>query len=182
MNQRHLLDLAAGGFDTVDFTEATLLFDPARVLPVSLAFVAWGATLLEGTMSAVPGEAPRAVTEHLYVAGYAILRFRGVCGGGFEAAIHDPGGEPEFVRTREGTNLKLTRRWAYEAAAEAKKYAFECCLAWPGAFCSLELQATGAASLEWDPADAVPVEAYVRDTKRYGWRPELEAGAPLLAR
>lgn len=172
-----MLDLTADRFDRVDFTEATVLFEPSWILPETVEFQVWGLTLLacpdDPAWPSVPAPADAAVAGDLYVAGLAILRFAMVRGGRFEASLYDPDCPGEFARSCRGNTITLTRSWREDETKGALvRYSMDCGLAWPRAACHLELYTGGPVSLELPAERYISVGEYVRNPARYHWRPE----------
>jgi hypothetical protein len=152
------LDVTGTGYDALDLELSTLFVPVAREMPEALSFEIWGA-ILKPSDPAVLSRLQAAIdfdlrSESAYLAGYGSLTFEGLRAMELFVALYEPGGPGQFLRTPSGEVVRLERSFG-AGSADAVAYNLGGTLAWPFGNCTLDVWATGRASLTFDPRACV---------------------------
>ncbi len=156
------LDVTDTGYDALDVDLATLFIPVPRTLPAVLSFEIWG-VIIKPTDPAVVSRFQGAIDfdlrkESAYLAGYGTFTVEGLRCMDLFVALYGPEGRSEFLRSQAGEVVGLQHILG-DRAADAVEYNLGGTLAWPLGDCTLDVWATGPASLTFDPRACVPASA-----------------------
>jgi hypothetical protein len=175
---KYRMDISKDLFEPLDFDEAGLSFACPMILPEEVSFEVWGVTIHTATKDHWPDNLSRppasfdSQKDNIYVAGFGRVSISEVRGGELSVTLYQPDEHPiDFVHLQNGEKLSLSRKWPCETAAEAPyNYEMHSVLEWPFGYCHLSILATGSAFFEFEPADCIRVEEYVKQPDVYGFR------------
>lgn len=169
---KYLIDLTKNNFDRIDFTEAIIIdFFTPHILPDSLEFTIWGATILLDSMwnfrkDFLPECFKR---EDYYVSGIGTIKINGLKGGSIEVYPYEQNkniiNKTVCAKNHDGTDLIFNRVW--NSSNWGIEYLWECVTIWPYGFCNLKLYSEGEISYEFDDKDIISADEFVHNPAKY---------------
>jgi len=174
---KQVVDLTGKNFDRIDFSEAKIIDLYCQyILPNSLEFTLWGATILLSSHWKHDKKFLNGVNydDDVYVSGIGVLKIDNLISGSIEIYPYDNKKDElnriVFAKSIDGSDLVFRRHWdSQNKDSDATEYRWGCVIKWPYGYCILSLLSKGSVKFEFDSEDMIPVEDYVRNPHRYSF-------------
>ena len=160
----------------IDFYDSkTIFFDATTVLPQTVSFAIWGASVMPGfawesyvevaTLHRLQAALTRHSSQAITIQGFGTLTLTGVVAGRLAVSLYD--GKDILVDSND-RQVELIREWSLDAV-DSSCHAYvidEAQLYFPYGACQLRLYARGPVTFEFNAADCIDSVEYIQNPDR----------------
>ncbi|CAG7652749.1 hypothetical protein PAESOLCIP111_06617 [Paenibacillus solanacearum] len=153
----------------IDFSEARLFFNSS--FETMNSFSAWGITILKASecYSLIKQKIDFKDEVDLYISGLTKVRFKEIQSGSISIALYNQNGN-QFIKDNKNDIIRISKQWGNAEESDTRCIEFYTTTDWPYGFGDLKLQAAGDIELIIETDFVIPVQEYIRDGFKYGYK------------